>query len=108
MIGVWDSPVGGAAAAMVRSAMTNDMIAKMMREFIVNRILKRVAKELDLDPAEGPIRANLVGSQMAGLIMLRYIIKIEPLASAPVEAVVGSDRPDHPALYRRTAPPPLM
>ncbi len=89
LLSVWDSAAGGAAAALIRSAMSNELIAKMMREFIVNRILRRVAKDLDLDPDEGPIRANLVATQIGGLIMMRYIIKIEPLASAPPETIVA-------------------
>jgi AcrR family transcriptional regulator len=89
LLTVWDSPVGGTAAAFVRSAVSNELIAKMMREFIVNRVLRRVAKELDLAPAEGPIRANLVATQIAGLIMVRYIIKVEPLASASPETIAA-------------------
>lgn len=89
LLTVWDSPVGGTAAAFVRSAVSNELIAKMMREFIVNRVLRRVAKELDLAPAEGPIRANLVATQIAGLIMVRYIIKVEPLASASPETITA-------------------
>jgi AcrR family transcriptional regulator len=89
LIGVWDSAAGGAAAAFVRSAVSNELIAKMMREFIANRILRRVERDLGLDPAEGPMRANLVATQMAGLIMIRYIVKVEPLASAAPETVVA-------------------
>jgi AcrR family transcriptional regulator len=87
LLTVWDSPVGGAAAAFVRSAVSNELIAKMMREFIVNRIIRRVVKDLALDPAEGPLRANLIATQMAGLIMMRYIIKVEPLASTAPDVV---------------------
>jgi AcrR family transcriptional regulator len=87
LVTVWDSPVGGAAAAFVRSAVSNELIAKMMREFIVNRIIRRVVKDLALDPAEGPLRANLIATQMAGLIMMRYIIKVEPLASTAPDVV---------------------
>lgn len=89
LLGVWDSPAGGAAAALVRSAVNNELIARMLREFVVNRILRRVAKDLDIDPAEGPIRANLVATQVGGLIMVRYILKVEPLASAPPETIVA-------------------
>ena len=89
LLGVWDSAAGGAAAALVRSAVSNELIAKMLRDFVVNRILRRVAVDLNLDPAEGPMRANLVATQISGLIMVRYIIKIEPLASAPPETVVA-------------------
>lgn len=92
LLTVWDSPVGGTAAAFVRSAVSNELIAKMMREFLVNRVLRRVTKELRIDPAEGPMRANLVATQIAGLVMIRYIIKVEPLASASpdhIAALIG-------------------
>jgi AcrR family transcriptional regulator len=87
MLGVWDSPIGGAALAMLRSAVANEVIAKMLREFLMQRIFKRVSKEVGLDPAEAPLRMNLVASQIAGLIMARYILKLEPIASTPPDAV---------------------
>jgi AcrR family transcriptional regulator len=85
---VWDSPAGTAAAALIRSAVQHEWSARMLREFLVTQILRRAQKELDLDPAEAPVRAALVATQMAGLGMIRYIIKIEPLASMPAEDVV--------------------
>lgn len=89
MLGVWDSPAGTAAAGMLRSAVGNELIAKMLREFIMQRIFRRVAKELELDPTEAPIRLNLAASQIAGLIMVRYILKVEPLASVAPETIVA-------------------
>jgi AcrR family transcriptional regulator len=89
LLRVWDSAAGGAAAALFRSAVSNELIARMMREFVVRQITRRVIKELDLDPAEGPVRTNLVFSQIAGVIMARYIVKIEPLASLPPDVVVA-------------------
>jgi AcrR family transcriptional regulator len=89
LVTVWDSPAGGAVAAIVRSAVGNDVIAKMLREFVVSRILRRISKELNLSPEEAPIRTGLAASQISGLIMMRYIIKIEPLASASPDAIVA-------------------
>jgi AcrR family transcriptional regulator len=89
LLGIWDSAAGGAAAALVRSAVSNELVGKMLREFIVTRILRRIIKEFPLDPTEAPLRVNLVATQMAGLVMVRYIIKIEPLASADPETVVA-------------------
>ena len=86
---VWDSAAGGPAAAMIRSAVGNELIARMLREFIARRIFKRVAAELDLDPAEAPLRVSLLATQIAGLIMVRYIIKVEPFASADPELIVA-------------------
>jgi AcrR family transcriptional regulator len=90
---VWDSPAGAAAAALVRSAVQHEWTARLMREFVVTQILRRAVGHLKLDPAEAPLRVSLVASQMVGLGMARYIIKIEPLASAPPETVVAAIAP---------------
>ncbi|GAA1792023.1 TetR/AcrR family transcriptional regulator [Planosporangium flavigriseum] len=90
---VWDSPAGTPAAALVRSAVSHDWSARMLREFITTQILRRVIGNLELDPNEGPLRASLVASQLMGLIMARYIIKLEPLASAPPETIVATVAP---------------
>src|SRR5207247_1318606 len=76
-LSVWDSPAGSTAAALLRSAVTHDWSARMLREFVTTQILRRAMKSLDLDPAEAPLRASLVASQMVGLAMARYIIRIE-------------------------------
>src|SRR5262245_55521697 len=51
LLAIWDSAAGGPAAALVRSAVTNESMARIFRDFLVNRILRRVAKGLHLDPA---------------------------------------------------------
>jgi len=85
---IWDSPLGSAGAALIRSAMSNELTIRMMREFITTQIMRKVVTELKLDPAEAPLRASLVASQLAGLAMMRYIVKLEPLASLPVDELV--------------------
>jgi AcrR family transcriptional regulator len=93
LLRVWDSPAGGPAAALIRSAVSNEAMARMLREFIINRILRRAVKELDLDPAEAPLRANLVATQIAGIVMIRYILKVEPLASAAPDTLAAAIGP---------------
>lgn len=88
-LAVWDSPAGAAGAALLRSAMSNEWTLKLLREFLTTQILRRVMSELDLDPAQAPMRAALVATQVAGLAFMRYIIKLEPLASAPPEQLVA-------------------
>jgi AcrR family transcriptional regulator len=92
-LSIWDSPAGVAAAAIVRSAVSNEMFARMMREFVMRRILRTIVRGLDLDPAEGTIRAGLVATQMAGLILMRYVVRIEPIASLPADVVVATIGP---------------
>jgi AcrR family transcriptional regulator len=94
-LSVWDHPVTGpAAVALVRSGLQHDWSARMLREFLTTRILRRVLGQLDLDPAEAPLRGSLVASQMIGLAMIRYVLKLEPLASAPPDTVVAAVAPN--------------
>jgi AcrR family transcriptional regulator len=92
-LGIWDSPVGSAGVALLRSAVRNDLAARLLREFITTQVMRRVLAHLDLDPAEVPTRASLVASQLMGLAMMRYVIKLEPLASGPPEAVAAAIGP---------------
>jgi Tetracyclin repressor-like, C-terminal domain len=92
-LSVWDSPAGAAGAALLRSALSNEWSARLFREFVNTQMIRHVMPALGLNPAEAPLRTNLVASQIAGLAMIRYVIKLEPLASAPPEVVVAAVAP---------------
>jgi AcrR family transcriptional regulator len=89
LLTVWDSPIGAGVAALIRSAVSNETFSRMVREFITHVILRRVARGLGLDPAQARLRTGLVATQMAGLIMTRYILRVEPVASLPAETLVA-------------------
>jgi AcrR family transcriptional regulator len=78
---IWDSPSGARAHALVRSVVANESAAALMRDFASREILARVAEALELDHPR--VRASLAASQLIGIAMLRYVVKVEPLASAP-------------------------
>ena len=63
----------------------------MIREIITRQIIGPIAQALAMPNAE--LRANLVGSQIMGLMMVRFITKLEPLASATVDDVVAAVAP---------------
>ncbi|MFF3750683.1 TetR family transcriptional regulator [Streptomyces sp. NPDC002018] len=91
-IGVWENPVTRAPLlAVIRSALTHEAAAKVLRTFVLRRLLERVAEELDVpDPT---FRAELAASHMIGIAFLRYVIKAEPLASADSEKIVAMVAP---------------
>jgi AcrR family transcriptional regulator len=93
LLSVWDSPAGSAAIALVRSAVANDAMAKLVRQFIVDRLVRSALVRMGVDKAEAPLRATLVASQMGGLIMMRYVLKAEPLASASPDVIVTAIAP---------------
>ncbi|MFF5172131.1 TetR family transcriptional regulator [Micromonospora sp. NPDC000089] len=88
-LGIWDSPAGSPAVALLRSAVSNEWTARMLREFLVSQVLRRVLDRLDVPAAERPMRGSLVASQMVGLALARYVIRLEPVASAAPETLVG-------------------
>ncbi|MGK5441925.1 TetR family transcriptional regulator [Micromonospora sp. URMC 105] len=90
---VWDSPAGKAAVALLRSAVNNEWTARLLREFLVTQVLRRVLDHLDVPPAELPLRGSLVATQVSGLAMMRYVIRLEPVASADPETLVAAIGP---------------
>jgi AcrR family transcriptional regulator len=91
---VWDSPAGVAALALFRSALSNEWTARLLREFVITQVLRKAVVEMSLDPAEGPMRTGLLATQIAGLLTTRYVLKIEPVASAPIETLVKAIGPN--------------
>jgi AcrR family transcriptional regulator len=73
---------------MVRAAAAEPEIAELVREQVSARIVGAIATGLEVDDA--PVRASLVASQMIGVIMARYVIRVEPLASLPPAALVAA------------------
>ncbi len=91
-LSIWDDPVTGPAAlAVFRSALGHDWSARMLREFLTTQVLRRILRDQPIDRTE--LRAALVVSQMVGLVGVRYLLKIEPLASAPADLVVAMIAP---------------
>ena len=96
-LGVWAQPVPRARIqAILRSALTEEAAAALLRDFVTTEVLGRVAAALGTPDAE--LRATLVGTQLVGLGVLRYIVRVEPLASADADAVVAAVAPTDPAL----------
>jgi len=94
MLTVWDSPAGSAALAMFRSALSNEWTARLLREFVVTQILRRAVASLVLDPAEAPLRTSLVATQIAGVMMGRYVLRLEPMTSVDREVLVAAIAPN--------------
>ena len=90
---VWDSPAGKAAVALLRSAMSNEWTARLLREFIVTQVLRKAIAELGMEGDDAPLRAALAATQIGGLAVVRYILKVEPIASQDPETLVRAIAP---------------
>jgi AcrR family transcriptional regulator len=94
LLRVWDGPMQPAALALVRSAIGNEWTAKLLREFLVTQVLRRVVGTLDMPVREREIRGSLAASQLIGLVVGRYVLKLEPLASASPEWLAATIGPN--------------
>ncbi len=93
-LSVWDDPVSGpAAVALLRSSHHNEWTARLLREFLTTQVLRRALAQVELGPPGAPWRSALVVSQMLGLAVARYVLALEPLATAPVDTVVAAMAP---------------
>lgn len=77
--------------AVIRSAVSHTEAAELLREFVTTEVLGRLGEVVDLPQRE--LRTTLVGSQIVGLIMIRYVVKVEPLASVDAETLVTAVGP---------------
>jgi AcrR family transcriptional regulator len=92
VFGLWENPVTRKPLlAIVRSAVNNEAAAAVFRRLVSAQLLRRIAGELDAPDAE--LRAELAAAQLVGVAMMRYVIKIEPIASADVEQIIARVAP---------------
>ena len=95
MLATWDSVAGAGLLALLRSATQDPVFAEQAREYLLHRAILPIVGRLAPDPRPELVaeRASLVASQVAGLMLARYVLRLEPLASA-----------DHDWILERIAP----
>ncbi|WP_328880110.1 TetR/AcrR family transcriptional regulator [Streptomyces sp. NBC_00299] len=92
IFGLWENPVSRKPLlAIVRSAVNTEAAAAVFRRLVSAQLLRRLAGELDAPDAE--LRAELAAAQLVGVAMMRYVIKIEPIASVDVEQIIARVAP---------------
>lgn len=87
MLAIWDDPDrSGALRAVYRGAGSDPDLSRLLRELLGRELIGPIAEHLGGPDATA--RASCIVSQVAGLIFLRYVLQVEPLASMPAQAVV--------------------
>jgi len=78
--------------SMVRAAASEPQAATLVRDLVAERVLKPIADALESDQPD--LRAGLVNSQMVGIVMHRYIVGLEPIASLPPDELARALAPN--------------
>jgi len=77
--------------AMLRSATTNETAMRILRDLLVREVFAPMTQVLGVP--DGELRATLVGSQLVGLALMRFVGAVEPLASADIDELVAAVGP---------------
>jgi AcrR family transcriptional regulator len=75
-----------ALVVLLRSATTNDVAAQRMQEIFSSQLRPAIAK---LNPADAPQRAGLIATQVLGLALCRYVLRLPPVVGMSRDDVVG-------------------
>ncbi len=87
ILAAWHVPGGQERLRLVLTAAVSGDDGGAVRDFLVTEVFERVAR---LIPGPDPeLRATLVASQVVGLLIARDVVRVEPLASAPVAQVAA-------------------
>ena len=88
----WEQPDSRAPLlAILRGAATHDESAKLVRQFIQGQVYAHIATALG--PPDAELRIDLAMSQLLGIAYLRHILKVEPVASTPVDELIKRTAP---------------
>ena len=87
-LSVWDDPQTRLPLiALVRTSLVQSTPETLLQQGLLRLVLGPMRAALP--PEEADRRVQLVVSQLSGLVLTRYLLAIEPLASMPAEDIVA-------------------
>ena len=87
-LSVWDDPEARLPlVAVVRSSLGQEGPVNLLREAMFRIVFGPLREVLPADEADR--RAQLVATQVLGLVVGRYLLRLEPLASMSADELVG-------------------
>jgi len=90
-LAAWDDPELRPSLLAVARAVMDPAGSKLLTEGFLPVVIQPIGVALGLDRPEH--RMTLVASQVIGIILLRYVLAVEPLASMPPDLVVSTYAP---------------
>jgi AcrR family transcriptional regulator len=93
LLPIWDSEMGAGLIATMRSLLGGAEV-NLARSFLQEVVIAEIGPRVDNPVGTGRIRAQFLASQLIGVVMARYIVKIEPFASLPAQQIVETIAPN--------------
>jgi AcrR family transcriptional regulator len=74
--------------ALLRTAVTHEAAAERMRHIFATQVGGAIGRLID-NPAEAAVRAGLISSQILGLALCRYALRLPPVVDLSADEVVA-------------------
>ncbi|MEV6274235.1 TetR family transcriptional regulator [Nocardia sp. NPDC051832] len=86
-LAIWEEPPGNEVMlTLLRTAITDDALADRARAVFAEQVLPAVLRYGD--PADAPRRSGLIASQLLGLALCRYILRLPPVVAMTPDQIV--------------------
>ena len=93
MLGAWaDDEVGPVLRAVLQTAAHEPSTREKLRRIVESSLIG--VSQLGVDERDWMVRSGLISSQIMGLAMMRYVWRIEPVASMSDDEVVAAVAPN--------------
>ncbi|MGW0248184.1 TetR/AcrR family transcriptional regulator [Nocardia goodfellowii] len=91
-LAIWEEPPGNEVMlTLLRTAITDDALADRARAVFAEQVLPAVLRYGD--PADAPRRSGLVASQLLGLALCRYVLRLPPVMAMTPDRIVADIGP---------------
>lgn len=85
---IWENPATRAPMlAVLRSGLHNETAARLFRRCVTQELMGHITSRIEASDAQ--LRVELAVAQLVGVSMLRYVLEVPPLASAPVDDIIA-------------------
>ncbi|MBW8486408.1 TetR family transcriptional regulator [Actinomadura sp. PM05-2] len=108
LVGTWEDPVTAEPLhLMVQAAFQDPELLGLLREVVGKELVGRIADHLEprLGAGEARRRAGTAGTQLAGVIFARYILRVAGIAEMPADEFVAHLAPGLRAVLFAPVPP---
>lgn len=92
-VAIWDGPHSDKLIAVVRTSLSRPGNAFILKQAFEHRIVKTIEGTLGEEVDHLRVRAGFIASQIFGLVVTRYILKLEPIASLGVDSLTETIGP---------------
>ncbi len=93
ILSVWDSELQPSLVGAVRTALTDPGLTRSISEFLTLEVISRILRTVKVPEAEASRRAGLVASQVLGVIIGRYVLKLPPLVAQTTDELAAAIGP---------------